>query len=73
MELTQNNLDVCVLTETWFKKDDNITVHWIFPTGYKEPSVSKKDKTGGGIAVVYRDICQVKTLTQHVFVNMKIS
>ena len=71
MELTQNDLDVCVSTETWIKEDDNLTVHQICPNGYKASSVPRKDITGGGITVVYREIYQVKTLIQHAFVNME--
>ena len=37
VELTSNNLDVCVLTETWIKEDDNITDTRQCPKGYKSP------------------------------------
>ena len=71
MELIQNDLNVCVLTETWIKEDNNLTVHQICSSGYKAISVPMKVRTGGGITVVYRNIYQVKTLTKHVFVNME--
>ena len=69
MGLMQNNLDVYDLTETWIKEDYNLTVHQICPSWYKSLSVPRKDRTEGGITVVYRDIYQVKALTQHAFEN----
>ena len=54
VDLTKNNLDACVLTEMWIKEDDNITSARLCPNGYKSLSISRPDRTGGGIAIVFK-------------------
>ena len=56
--LIENNFTLCALTETWIRLDDDVTWVQLCPPGYKVISKSRKDKTGGGIAVVYRDTPQ---------------
>ena len=54
LELIRNNLDLCILTETWIKEGDTITPTRLCPNGYKSLSISRQDKVGGGIAIVYK-------------------
>ena len=54
LELIRNNLDLCILTETWVKEGDTITPTRLCPNGYKSLSISRQDKIGGGIAIVYK-------------------
>ena len=54
LELVNNNLDLCILTETWIKECDTITPTRLFPNGYKSLSISRQDRVGGGIAIVYK-------------------
>ena len=64
VELTNNNLDVCVLTETWIKEDDNVTSARLCPNGYKSLSISRPNGTGGGITIVFKkDLNVTKTCT----------
>ena len=53
-ELIRNNLDLCILTETWIKEGDTITPTRLCPKGYKSLSISRQDKIGGGVAIVYK-------------------
>ena len=46
-------MDLCILTETWIKEGDTITPTRICPSGYKSLSISRHDKIGSGIAIVY--------------------
>ena len=53
LELVNNNLDLCILTETWIKEGDNITPTRLCPGGYKSLSIPRHDKIGG-IAIIYK-------------------
>ena len=54
LELVNNNLDLCILTETWIKEGDTITPTRLCSNGYKSISISRQDKVGGGIVIVYK-------------------
>ena len=63
--LSENNFTLCALTETWIRQDDNVTLVQLCPPGVKVISISRKDKTGGGIAVVYKDTITVRSRATH--------
>ncbi len=54
--ITDNSLDVCVITETWLKGDDrdNVILAELKPPGYSVSHVPRKSR-GGGLAVIHRD------------------
>ena len=54
LESVDNNLDLCILTETWIKEGDTITPTKLCPSGYKSLSISRHDKIGSGITIVYK-------------------
>ena len=41
VELFAHNLDVCALTETWIKEDDNTTTIQLCPDGYSSVSIPR--------------------------------
>ena len=45
LELVRNNLDLCILTETWIREDDTTTPGRLCPSGYKALSVSRHGRT----------------------------
>ena len=55
LELALNNLDLCILTETWIKEDDTTTPSRLCPSGYKALSNSRHGRISGGIAIVYKN------------------
>ena len=55
LELVLNNLDLCILTETWIREDDTTTPGRLSPSGYKALSISRHGRTGGSIAIVYKN------------------
>ena len=55
LELVRNNLDLCILTETWIREDDITTPGRLCPNGYKALSVSRHGRTSGGFAIVYKN------------------
>ena len=73
VELTNNNLDVCVLTETWIKEDNNITPTRLCPNGSKPLSISRPDRTGGGTAIVFKKDLNVTKACTTTYINMEIT
>ena len=39
VEISNNNIDLCALTETWIREDDTITPLELCPPGYKSTSI----------------------------------
>ena len=73
VELTNNNLDVCVLTETWIKEDNSITPIRLCPNGYKLLSVSRPDRTGGVIAIVIKKDLNVTKACTTTYTTMEMA
>ena len=72
-DLIENNFTLCALTETWIRLDDDVTSVQLCPPGFKVISISRKDKTGGGIAVVYKDTITVRSRATHSYSSMECS
>ena len=64
VELTEHNLDVCTLTETWIKEGDNTTAIKLCPDGYSSMSIPRAGRTGGGIAIVHKSDITLKSKTR---------
>ena len=54
LKLIRNNVELCILTETWIKEGDTIIPTRLCPNSYKSLSISRQDIVGGGIAIVYK-------------------
>ena len=68
--LTDNNFDVCILTETWLK-DTIEHVAWVNcsslnTNSYRMITSNRPNRPGAGLAVVYTSYLSVKTLEQGV-------
>ena len=71
-EINNHNLDLCVLTETWIKEDENTTIpNHLCPSGYNIMSVPCINRTGGGIALVYRSSLDVRTNNSYPLKSME--
>ena len=71
LETKENNLDICVLTETWMKPDDNLTHLHMCPDGYKSLSLSRQNCIGGGIAIMFRNYLNIKEGNRYEFTSME--
>ena len=60
--ITSEDIDLCVITETWLRKDDDTVLANITPAGYDIRSSPRDDKIGGGLAVLFRDSIQVRKI-----------
>ena len=57
--LISNNIDACILTETWLTNSDYDKI-WlecseIRQNGYKINNINRKDRKGGGLAIIYKN------------------
>ena len=59
-----NNTDLCILTETWLKNEDSIWLQGckLNKNGWKISGIHRQDRTGGGIALVYKSKYNSKTV-----------
>ena len=58
--ILEQDLDICCLTETWLNADDPVTIGELCPNGYKLISIPRKDRRGGGVAVVVKEPLSVR-------------
>ena len=70
--MVKNNLDLCILTETWIKEGDTITPTRLCPKGYKSLSISRQDKAGGGIAIVYKSELNISSARDEPYKTMEL-
>ena len=53
--LTDNNIDICMLQETWLNKGDSSVIQEIKELGYNLHSQRRlKGDTGGGVAILFK-------------------
>ena len=72
-DLIENNFTLCALTETWIRQEDDVTLVQLCPPGFKAISISRKDKIGGGIALVHKDTITVGSRATHSYSSMECS
>ena len=62
--LLNEHIDVAIITETWLKDADDIWLQGceLNKNGYKTSFSNRKDRQGGGVALVYRDSPTIKML-----------
>ena len=73
LKLIRNKLDLCILTETWIKEGDTVTPTRLCPKGYKSLSISRHDKIGGGIAIVYNSELNISSSRDEPYKTMELS
>ncbi|PIK47853.1 putative RNA-directed DNA polymerase from mobile element jockey-like [Apostichopus japonicus] len=54
------SLDVVAISETWLREDDIILCGDITPVGYSFQLVPRKEKTGGGVGILFRSSLSLK-------------
>ena len=63
--LLSNDLDICLVMETWLKHSDTHTKNEVPPPNYNIISQTRSaGRTGGGLALVYKDNPKIK-ITKH--------
>ena len=61
--ITENDIDVCLITESWLHENESEKVlEDLKPTGYDLKHVPRKTRKGGGIAVIYKLNIKVQVL-----------
>ena len=70
-EITEANVALCALTETWIKEEDDTTSLQLCPSGYKCISIPRKVRSGGGLALIYQDNINLKIEKEYSFNTME--
>ena len=52
--LCHNDIDMCAITESWFKTKDTVARAECTPPGYTIKHHSRSGRAGGGIALIYK-------------------
>ena len=64
--ICDNNIDICAVSETWIKQDDDHTQMELAPPGYKVLSYPQSDgHVGGGLAFILKDYLKVTDPTEN--------
>ena len=64
--ICENNIDICAVSETWIKQDDDCTQKELALPGYKVLSYLQSDgHVGGGLAFILKDYLKVTDPTQN--------
>ena len=58
--LEDNSIDICLLTETWLKTQNNFVTALLKEAGYKITHCVRQNKKGGGVAIVSKHIFETK-------------
>lgn len=53
--IDENDVNLCVITESWLTPDDAVIRRELKIDGYKLECFNRMDRTGGGIAVLYKE------------------
>jgi len=68
--LTDHDLDVFLLTESWHEQQDDLAVRMVCPPGYKSvdaprssSAVGRRKQRGGGIVLLHKEGIAAKRLT----------
>ena len=52
--------DICLITETWLRSGDDITLRQLTPVGYSLLQVPRSNKSGGGVAMLFKSGLNIK-------------
>ena len=58
--ITDNQLDLLALTETWCTDKSSVSLGLIQPPGYSVIHLPRQDRRGGGVGLLYRDSYKAK-------------
>ena len=60
--ITERSIDLCAITETWLRLDDQVSLAAITPSGYEALSKPRLEGRGGGIALIYKKYITIKEI-----------
>ena len=69
--VSDNKLDICSVTETWIKPNDNSTPSCLPPINFSSHNTIRNGKTGGGLAFVLHNNIQYNYERDHNFTSFE--
>ena len=63
--IIDNNIDLCIITESWIKSDDHVKIAELVPTGYNVHMISRPQRAGGGIMVIIHQSIKAKLVNSY--------
>ncbi|CAB4019830.1 Hypothetical predicted protein [Paramuricea clavata] len=65
--VSENDIDILAMTETWLREDDEFSIAEICPMGYHFYHVTRKNARGGGVGLLLKKYIKVKKQSQRKF------
>jgi hypothetical protein len=63
--IISEELDILVVVETWLKPRDEVVMDAATPSNYRSVRLDRKNKRGGGIAIIFRSTLRVVKILKH--------
>ena len=61
--ITCHAIDICAITETWLRDEDDVIKGELAPPGFSVSSHPRPGRMGGGVALIYRDTCPLSSIS----------
>jgi hypothetical protein len=72
--IMEEKIDLCLITETWLRADgDDVFRGELSQDGYRFDDVPRRDRNGGGVALLYRDNPRVSKCASNTFQSFECS
>ena len=71
--ICERKIDLCAITETWLRSDDDATRAEMCPTGYKFLDQPRTDRPGGGTGLIFRDSLLITKIDAGVKISFEFS
>ena len=70
-QLTDGELDIAIVTETWFKTQQNNYTATLKDNGFSIFHFNREEKVGGGVAVIYRHCLKLHSAKSYNFTSFE--
>ena len=60
--ISENDADMMFISETWIKGEDCVKITEMVPNGYDILHIPRDNRSGGGVAIIYKLCLQITTL-----------
>ncbi len=61
--ISDHNIDLCCITESWIQDGDSVTQEELKPNGFDLRNFPRNNRTGGGIAIIFKESIKPKLVS----------